>query len=302
MSESSRQPHLQRQAASCSRTAAICFATTVAYPPAVRQAGWVLATGVAVFFFIINLYTMVVLNLAVVALREKGHGVDVDGRVEYHELTAHIFPRITNAAFMFVALIGQLGTLASMTVFVVDQLQPLIHGLQQWQLALGMGLVVAPLCCLRTTDANLFQLAMQIGSAAVMTGMVTLVWYGAGPHGGFDAATVENDVRVDPHGLATAFSICAMMYSAHMESVSIEQDMQKRSSYLRALVSTQLLIGVLYMAFGVSVYFFFGAATGRVCTDDGSHESSLVCNHWKDETIFQNIPPVRRAHNRFLYL
>lgn len=256
-----------------------------------RQAGWVLATAVAVFFFVINLYTMALLNLAVVALRDKGHGAGADGRVEYHQLTAHIFSRTTNAAFMFVALVGQLGTLASMTVFVVDQLQPLIHGVQQWQVALGMALVVSPLCCLRTTDAIGFQLAMQVGSVAVLTGMVTLVWYGAGPHGGFDAAEVDEDVRVDPRGLATAFSICAMMYSAHMESVSIEQDMVHRGSYLRTLISTQLVIGVLYIAFGVIVYFFFGDATGRVCADAGS-QNSLVCSDWEDKTIFQNIPPV----------
>eukprot|EP01045_Picozoa_sp_COSAG04_P046561 COSAG04_NODE_16928_length_485_cov_0.647668_1_plen_83_part_01 len=43
-----------------------------AYPPAVREAGYVLATGVAVFFFVINLYTMALLNLSIVAMRERG--------------------------------------------------------------------------------------------------------------------------------------------------------------------------------------------------------------------------------------
>ena len=185
--------------------------------------------------------------------------------MEYHQLTAHIFSRGVNVAFLVVALVGQLGTLASMTVFVVDQLVPLVHGLQDWQVAGGMSLVVAPLCCLRTTDAVFFQASMQLGSVAVLTGMVTLVAYGAGPHGGFTAAEVDADTKFDLHGLSTAFSICAMMYSAHMESVSIEQDMASRAVYLRTLVSTQVAIGLLYMAFGVVVYFFFGAATGRVC-------------------------------------
>ena len=253
-----------------------------AYPPAVREAGWVLATAVASFFFVINLYTMAALNLSIVAMREKGFGADTDGRVEYHQLTAHIFSPAVNAAFLVVAVLGQVLTLASMTVFVVDQIVPLAPMLQEWQVALGMALVVAPLCCLRTTDALPFQVSMQVGSVAVLTGMVTLVWYGLGPHGGFDAAEIEEDTRVDFHGLATAFSISAMMYSAHMESVSIEQDMANRAVYLRTLVSTQVGIGLLYMSFGAVVFLFFGAATGRVCATEAASDDggSLVCQHW----------------------
>ncbi len=265
-----------------------------AYPPAVREAGWVLATAVASFFFVINLYTMALLNLAIVALRNQGFGAGSDGRVEYHQLTAHIFTRPTNAVFLAVAVLGQVLTLASMTVFVVDQIVPLAPSLQEWQVALGMAIVVSPLCCLRTTDALPFQVSMQLGSVAVLTGMVTLLWYGLGPHGGFDAAEIEEDSRVDLHGLATAFSISAMMYSAHMESVSIEQDMANRNNYLRTLVTTQVGIGLLYMGFGCAIYFCFGSATGRMCGDhqDGSAgTSSLMCRHWSDVTIFQNIPP-----------
>ena len=159
-----------------------------AYPPAVREAGWVLATAVACFFFVINLYTMALLNLAIVAMRQKGFGADSDGRVEYHQLTAHIFTRPTNAVFLVVAVLGQVLTLASMTVFVVDQIVPLAPSVHEWQVALGMAVIVSPLCCLRTTDALPFQMSMQLGSVAVLTGMVTLLWYGLGPHGGFDAA------------------------------------------------------------------------------------------------------------------
>lgn len=265
-----------------------------AYPPAVREAGWVLATAVACFFFVINLYTMALLNLAIVAMRQKGFGADSDGRVEYHQLTAHIFTRPTNAVFLVVAVLGQVLTLASMTVFVVDQIVPLAPSVHEWQVALGMAVIVSPLCCLRTTDALPFQMSMQLGSVAVLTGMVTLLWYGLGPHGGFDAAEIEGDSRVEFRGLATAFSISAMMYSAHMESVSIEQDMVNRPAYLRTLVTTQAGIGLLYMGFGCAVYFCFGTATGRICSDptDGSiGASSLVCRDWQDVTVFQNIPP-----------
>jgi solute carrier family 36 (proton-coupled amino acid transporter) len=150
--------------------------------------------------------------------------------------------------------------------------------------------VVAPLCCLRTTDAAIFQLAMQAGSCAALTGMATLVWYGAGPHGGFQAAAIEHDTKADVSGLATVLSICMVMYNAQMESVSIEQDMKHRGSYLRTLVLTQASVVILYLGFGVVIYFFFGAATGRVCTDPGS-PSPTACQHWRDATIFQNIPP-----------
>jgi hypothetical protein len=73
-----------------------------------------------------------------------------------------------------------------------------------------------------------------------------------------------------------------MMYSAHMESVSIEQDMANRAVYLRTLVSTQVGIGLLYMSFGAVVFFFFGAATGRVCATEAASDDggSLVCQHW----------------------
>lgn len=66
-------------------------------------------------------------------------------------------------------------------------------------------------------------------------------------------------VAADYRGLSTAFSISAMMYSAHMESVSIEQDMVQRQHYGRTLVGTQVMIGILYLSFGLLVYFFFGA-------------------------------------------
>jgi hypothetical protein len=57
-----------------------------------------------------------------------------DGRIEYHELTAAIFSPRVNAAFMAVAVVGQLGTLASMTVFVADQIVPLApDGWESWQ-------------------------------------------------------------------------------------------------------------------------------------------------------------------------
>eukprot|EP01051_Picozoa_sp_SAG22_P014563 SAG22_NODE_1785_length_3588_cov_10.712525_2_plen_173_part_00 len=104
-----------------------------------------------------------------------------------------------------------------------------------------------------------------------------------------------------------------------MESVSIEQDMADRSKYGRTLIVTQCIIGATYMLFGVVVYFFFGAATGRTCGDsaDGSLGGGMYGSmedasgggaaaaagaggavgeqcpggHWLDKTIFQNVPP-----------
>ena len=143
-----------------------------AYPSAVRETGYLLATAVALFFFVINLYTMRVLNLAIVFLRRDRQRKAVlcaGGRVEYHELTAAIFSRPINGGFLFVAVVGQLGTLASMTVFVCDQIVPLAPTgvLHEWMVALAMAVVVTPLTCLRTTDSRFFQISMQLGSVAV---------------------------------------------------------------------------------------------------------------------------------------
>jgi hypothetical protein len=66
----------QRSATTMQATTALFKAVVgtgvFAYPPAVREAGYMLTTAVAVFFFVINLYTMRVLNLAIVAMRDKG--------------------------------------------------------------------------------------------------------------------------------------------------------------------------------------------------------------------------------------
>ena len=43
--------------------------------------------------------------------------------------------------------------------------------------------------------------------------------------------------------LAAALVLRRKMYNAHMESVSIEQDMRQRSLFLRTLVTTQLRTG-----------------------------------------------------------
>lgn len=76
-----------------------------------------------------------------------------------------------------------------------------------------------------------------------------------------------------------------MMYSAHMESVSIEQDMKDRTEFGATLVITQIVIGVAYMVFGVVVYFFFGEATGRMCVDTGNTGSAAnstgFCSDWQ---------------------
>ena len=206
-------PALPQQRPSSAAMATICLFKAVvgtgvlAYPPAVREAGWGLCTAVALFFFGINLYTMVVLNLAIVALREQGLGAGSDGRVEYHQLSAAVLHRGVNSVFVAIVVVAQLGTLASMTVFVVDQITPMVPVASSWHVAVGMALAVAPLCCLRTTGHPAFAAAMSAGSVAVLAGMGTLVYYGLGPHGGF-RATAETKV-FDAAGLATACSISA---------------------------------------------------------------------------------------------
>ena len=133
-----------------------------AYPPAVREAGWVLATAVATLFLVVNVYSMAVLNLAIVMMRKQGLASENDGRIEYHHLTAHIFSRPVNAVFVALAVLGQLMSLSAMIIFVADQISPLLPGsVPNWQIAAVVVAVVTPLSLLRTTDSIFFQLAMQ---------------------------------------------------------------------------------------------------------------------------------------------
>jgi len=85
---------------------------------------------------------------------------------------------------------------------------------------------------------------------------------------------------VDSSGFGLALGVCLYMFTAHMEVVSIEQDMRDRDRFYDVVRYTFMAITVLHLAFGLLVYCCFGEATGRIWKGGG----------WSEETILQNIP------------
>jgi len=69
------------------------------------------------------------------------------------------------------------------------------------------------------------------------------------------------------------------MFSAHMEIVSVEQDMEERGRVTEVVLGTFAVITVSHLFFGLLVYASFGEATGRRWQGD----------EWVEETILQNI-------------
>lgn len=80
---------------------------------------------------------------------------------------------------------------------------------------------------------------------------------------------LDSLVGADPKGLGLMFGVALFMFSAHMESVSIEQDMFDRSQFHRMLWATFAVIVLMYLSFGVLVYMFFGEVN--------SHDFALLC-------------------------
>eukprot|EP00966_Prymnesium_polylepis_P325897 7381832-Prymnesium_polylepis.1 len=65
------------------------------------------------------------------------------------------------------------------------------------------------------------------------------------------------------------FGVSLLMFSCHLEAISIEQDMADRAAFDGVLMGSFAVLGVLFLGFGMLVYAAFGEATGRVPAPGG---------------------------------
>ena len=98
---------------------------------------------------------------------------------------------------------------------------------------IGITLVAieVPLVLIRDTGHPMFEAAMAFGNLAVLLAVGTVLWgvmYAPAPP---IAASPHELVLVDTSGLGLMFGVALIMFSAHLESVSIEADMRDREKF-----------------------------------------------------------------------
>ena len=159
-----------------------------------------------------------------------------------------------------------------------ETLAPLLPLPSQAVFAL-IGGAVCPLVLLRKTSHPAFEAAMAFGNVAVALALGTIVFYGLvqAP----ERPPLDELRLADPSGLGLMFGVSLLMFSCHLEAVTIEQDMARRGAFDRMLVWTFVVLAALFLGFGACVYRSFGEATGRVRAAGGG---------WAEATVMQNLP------------
>jgi len=248
-----------------------------ALPPAIRASGIVLGSATALLCGVVSLLTMHYVMACIRELRRRGYGEDNDGRIEYNDVFAHsgLLSARVNSLVTLLCVVGQLGGVLSFYAFVINNVLSLLPmAAARWHVSVAMTLLTGPLVLLRNTAHPAFSAAMNFGNVAVLTAIGVVVY------GGLTAAPEKAElVAFDASGLGLMFGVALLMFSAHMEVVSIEQDMARRSLFDHVLYTTFGCVVFLFMGFGLLVYACFGEATGREYTELG----------WEDVTILQNL-------------
>ena len=126
-----------------------------ALPPAIRAAGWVLGTGMAIACGLVSLYTMVNVMACIRELRRRGVAADNDGRIEYNDVfeRSGLLSRRVNGLVTVLCVGGQLGSVLSFYAFVINNVLSLLPsgwGAERWHVSAVMTLFTGPLCLLRT--------------------------------------------------------------------------------------------------------------------------------------------------------
>ena len=247
-----------------------------ALPPAIREVGWLAGSVMVLLIAGLSAYTMSLVVSCVQELRRRGHkGVGAGGAIEFTDLTAFVFPGL-NRPILFICLIANYGAILGFFDFAVANLLTLTPFLSRWQLILAIVAFELPLSLLRSTSHPVFKLAMTFGNLAVAAACASVVYSGAMSTEPRPLSTLP---AYDSSGLGLAFGVCIFMFAAHMECVSIEQDMRTRRNFHTMLLWTFVVIVVLHLAFGIFIYSCFGEAVGREWKD----------GHWVDATILQNV-------------
>jgi hypothetical protein len=239
-----------------------------ALPPAIRASGWVLGTFLALLCGVVSLLTMRYNFACIRELRRRGYADDNDGRIEYNDIFAHsqLLSVRANGLVTLLCVVGQLGSVLSFYAFVINNVLSLLPAtVARWHVSAAMTLFTAPLTLLRSTSHPAFGAAMIFGNVAVAAALGVVVYGGLSVALNAHARADHGElVAFDGGGLGLMFGVSLLMFSAHMEAVSIEQDMARRDQFDRVLTTTFGCVVLLFLGFGLLVYACFGEATGRV--------------------------------------
>eukprot|EP00808_Paulinella_micropora_P010263 g66905.t1 len=228
----------------------------LAFPPSFTAGGLVKACITALLMCYLTIYTMKILILTVRRLRREGLSFSEDGRIEYMDLANLSFHRWGLFLCALSLIVCQIGSVFGFVCFIYSNITAVFPQLYEWQVAVGLFFILAPLCLRRTTNGLRF--SSSLGNVALLMGICTIYYYGCTQlHGGAREVKYWTE-----GGFSVLFGVCLFMFSAHAEVISIEQGMADKSKFLR--VMTAVLVGIffLYIQFGVTTYLFFGEATG----------------------------------------
>eukprot|EP00656_Telonema_subtile_P034222 TRINITY_DN38338_c0_g1_i1.p1 TRINITY_DN38338_c0_g1~~TRINITY_DN38338_c0_g1_i1.p1 ORF type:complete len:456 (-),score=80.68 TRINITY_DN38338_c0_g1_i1:183-1550(-) len=248
----------------------------IALPPAVKTTGYLLAPIGVCIMCALSLYTMAIIIRSIRGLRKKLE--QPDKNIEWLCLSQRLGPGL-NALSSFSLISCQLGSCVAYVVFILMHCSEVID-IEVWGLAGIVLLGAVPLALLRSMDRLSF--TSVIGNITLIVAIVTVYDYGF-KHGDMSnvshgRAAVNNTelVAFKPSGLASFFGVALFMFSAHAECISVEQAMTDRKQFTTVLGTCFGAIILLYLQFGLIVYFLYGDRTGT--KDDGD-----------DGTIFDNM-------------
>eukprot|EP00658_Telonema_sp_P-2_P053067 TRINITY_DN4148_c0_g1_i3.p1 TRINITY_DN4148_c0_g1~~TRINITY_DN4148_c0_g1_i3.p1 ORF type:complete len:419 (+),score=132.63 TRINITY_DN4148_c0_g1_i3:91-1347(+) len=248
----------------------------IALPPAVKTTGWVLAPICVAVMCVLSLYTMSAIIRSVRAIREEMG--DMEARIEWLELSERLGPW-QNMLSSFSVISCQLGSCVAYVVFILLHCTEVID-VDVWLLAAILMLAAIPLALLRGADKLTF--VSVLGNITLIVAIVTVYEQGfrtgdASRIGHGHAAVNDSKlVMFKPSGLAQFFGVALFMFSAHAECIPVEQSMMNKSQFRRVLVSCFMVIAILYLQFGLVVYYLYGDQTGKKPNGD-------------DGTIFDNM-------------
>ena len=271
--------------ASAALVKAIVGTGIFALPPAIRASGLLLGSAVSLLMGVVSLYTTWAMLEAVRELRRRGHAKDDDGRLEYTAVAGLYAPR-AERILTVLCIVGQFGSSLGYFAFICTSVQPFVAStISRPQTFAIIAAIEAPLILLRDTSHPAFEAAMAFGNVAVGLALCTVLWGTVfAPSEAYPHPPITELKIVDPGGVGLLFGVTLIMFSCHLESVSIEADMASRDQFDRVMHLTFWSLFVVYISFGLAVYASLGEATGRVHANPSDASSA-----WMDATIMQNL-------------
>ena len=224
---------------------AVVGAGIFAFPPAMRACGLVLGSCLASIIGMMSLFVTWATIQSVRELRQGGLNAASNGRIEYVEVTQLFSPR-ANGLITALTVWGQYASVLGFFIFVAETVVPLLPLPRQAVFAL-IGFAVTPLVLLRKTSHPAFEAAMVFGNVAVALALGTIVFYGLGAMPRAERVPLSELQLVNFDGLGLMFGVSLLMFSCHLEAVSIEQDMADRESFDAMLQWSFIVLAFLFL-------------------------------------------------------